>query len=591
MAEDVKAKILSAPDLPPVVKGDGRYLMTLLRQFLVETAREVNLANGFTAEEIDSADKGKIAAPKNFRLVFDRLGGHLSWSHIYEVENLAYYEVRSNTNVGNKVGLLERTRDNQSNKLPLTYVGKIYLFAVTKDGKVSNGAEIHYTKARPTAPEDLALTKDQQGTLISFLAIPSDCIGANIYVNEQRYSSPDNLFLYAGSDVIKKIRVAYYDQFGEGESATIYCILPDVENFIVERNGAQLFFYWDAVPVHDVHYVVKVGATPDWDRALTLFETAINKHRYIYPNVGRYYMLIKAVDEHRNFSANATYVVLDNIKDISKNVIISLSQRATGYSGNKINMYYDAFDQELKLDTDALYGEYIIPVELPQRYRARNWFDYKVIGETDSNLVWEDLTWLWDSNEAAITTWNGVVGDLNGVQVTHEIARFTGAEQDNIIEVFSMDNDVDGAKGTTAAVSRHVDDFRSGRWHEGLFISDLTKLSYEVTIPRRFTICFNLTMNQVMEDCLIMTFKGTGGSLVLSYDSTVGAFVLRGSDGKNIILPVSVKERDWITFAISQSDNVRELFVHSFGYNKYWHGRLDVVPVGVFTELYCTPAL
>lgn len=591
MAEDVKAKILSAPDLPPVVKGDGRYLMTLLRQFLVETAREVNLANGFTAEEIDSADKGKVAAPKNFRLVFDRLGGHLSWSHIYEAENLAYYEVRSNTNVGSKVGLLERTRDNQSNKLPLTYVGQIYLFAVTKDGKVSNGAEIHYTKARPTAPEDLALTKDQQGTLISFLAIPSDCIGANIYVNEQRYSSPDNLFLYAGTDVIKKIRVAYYDQFGEGESATIYCILPDVENFIVERNGAQLFFYWDAVPVHDVHYVVKVGATPDWDRALTLFETAINKHRYIYPNVGRYYMLIKAVDEHRNFSANATYVVLDNIKDISKNVIISLSQRATGYSGNKINMYYDALNEEIKLDNDALLGEYIVDVQLPQRYRARNWFDYKVIGETSNNLVWDDLDWPWDSEEASITTWNGVVGDLNGVQIVHEIARFTGIEQSDLDEVFNLNHDVDGAKGTTATTAHHVDDYRAGRWHDGLFIGDLTALSYPVNVPREFMINFNLTMHQTLEDSLIMTLKNVNNFLVLSYDSTAREFILRGSDGCSINVPVKLTERDWITFAISQTNSTRVLFVHSFGYDRIWHQQVNAAPIAEFTELCCSPSL
>lgn len=51
MAEE-KATILRVPDLPNVVKGDGRYLMTLLRDFLAQTAHEVNLANGFSAEDI-----------------------------------------------------------------------------------------------------------------------------------------------------------------------------------------------------------------------------------------------------------------------------------------------------------------------------------------------------------------------------------------------------------------------------------------------------------------------------------------------------------------------------------------------------------
>lgn len=591
MAEEAKAKIISAPDLPPVVKGDGRYLMTLLREFLTETAREVNLANGFTAEEIENAGNGKIAAPKNFRLTFDRLGGHLSWNHIYEVENLAYYEVRTNTNVGSSVGLLERTRDNQSEKLPLTYVGHIYLFAVTKDEKVSNGTEIRYTKARPLAPEDLALTKDQQGTLVSFLAIPSDCIGANVYVNEQRFTSPDNLFLYTGIETIKKIRVAYYDQFGEGESATLYCVLPDVENFIVERNGAQLFFYWDAVPIHDVHYVVKVGVVPDWDKALTLFETAINKHRYIYPNIGQYYMMIKAVDEHNNYSEHATYVVLDNIKDISKNVIISLDQKASGYSGNKINLYYDAVNEELKLDNESLYGEYIVDVRLPQRYRARNWFDYKAIGETSNDFVWDDFVWPWDSEEAKTTTWSGVVGDLNGVQVSHEIARFTGAEQDDLVDVFSLDHSVDGAKGTIPTEAENVTDYRPGRWHEGIFISDLTRLHYPITIPSEFAVNFNLFIKKVMGDSLIMTLKGSNGFLVLSYNTAIKSFVLRGSDGNEIYLPVSLKDRDWLTFAISQSATERKLFVHAFNYNQCWHTGIECVPIGPFTELYCSPAL
>lgn len=589
MAEE-KAKILSAPDLPPVVKGDGRYLMTLLRQFLEETAREVNLANGFSAEEIENADKGKIAAPKNFRLTFDRLGGHLSWNHIYEVENLAYYEVRTNTNVGSPVGLLERTRDNQSDKLPLTYVGHLYLYAVTKDEKVSNVTEIRYTKARPTAPEDLALTKDQQGTLISFLAIPSDCIGANVYVNEQKFTSPDNLFLYTGGETIKKIRVAYYDQFGEGESASIYCILPDVENFIVERNGAQLFFYWDAVPIHDVRYVVKVGVTPDWDKALTLFETAINKHRYIYPNIGKYYMMIKAVDEHNNYSGNATYVVLENEKDISKNVIISLGQEADGYSGNKINFYYDSVGNELKLNSESICGEYIVDVQLPQRYRARNWFDYKVIGETNATLTFDDMDWPWESTEASITTWNGVVGDLNGVKVVHEIARFTGQEQDNLVEVFNLNHGTDGANGTMASINQGTDVYYPGRWHDGMYVDNLTRLSYAVNIPRVFHIGFNLTMTHILDDSLILTIKSSTQFLELSYDKNSQSFGLRGSDGKTITVPANIKEHDWITFAISQGDSHRELFVHSFNYNQYWHKSIEALPLGIFTELYCSPA-
>ena len=73
------------------MKGDGRYLMTLLRQFLTETAREVNLANGFPAEEIKSDGTSKVPDVKNFHLTFDRLGGVLEWDHTSKLDDLAYY--------------------------------------------------------------------------------------------------------------------------------------------------------------------------------------------------------------------------------------------------------------------------------------------------------------------------------------------------------------------------------------------------------------------------------------------------------------------------------------------------------------------
>ena len=132
-----KAKILKPPDLPTVVKGDGRYLMTLLRQFLAQTAREVNIANGFSADDLAKAEQGKVATPKNFYLSFDRLGGVLRWDDVYDVEHLAFYEVRSNKNIGAPAGLLYRGIENTTNKLPLSYTGNIYLYAVNKNGDSS----------------------------------------------------------------------------------------------------------------------------------------------------------------------------------------------------------------------------------------------------------------------------------------------------------------------------------------------------------------------------------------------------------------------------------------------------------------------
>ena len=72
MSEKEKVYI-EAPDLPNVVQGDGRYLMTQLRRYLASIAEQVNLANGFKAnEEIGSSG---IAPPPNFTLTFSVEGG------------------------------------------------------------------------------------------------------------------------------------------------------------------------------------------------------------------------------------------------------------------------------------------------------------------------------------------------------------------------------------------------------------------------------------------------------------------------------------------------------------------------------------
>ena len=174
---DLEKKILEAPKLPNHIQGDGRYLMSLLKSFLEQTAEQVNLANGFSAEEINP-EAGGYPTPRDFFLTFTRLGGELSWSHLFDVSELAYYELRSNQDIGQTNGLLERTLDNASDKLPTNYVDTIYLYAVNREGVYSNPAIINYSKPRPDAPKDITVTKTSEGALITFLEIPSNCIGA-----------------------------------------------------------------------------------------------------------------------------------------------------------------------------------------------------------------------------------------------------------------------------------------------------------------------------------------------------------------------------------------------------------------------------
>jgi hypothetical protein len=588
MAE-LQKKVLHPPTLPTAIQGDGRYLLTLLRQFLSLQAEQINAANRFTADDVKSDKEGKVLSPRNFQLTFTRLGGHLSWDPVLSAKELSCYEVRTDANVGSETGLLERTTRTGSSCLPVSFVGHIYLFAIDKAGNVSHPAEIHYTKARPTKPKDIAMTKTQEGTLITFLEIPLDCIGAYVYVNDVRYETADNLFLYTDGAVIEVLRVAYYDQYGQGEAETIYCVIPDVKDFIVERNGAQLDFSWAPLSIYNVRYEVKVGVTAEWDRALTIFTTKLNKHRTVYPNTGQYYMLIKAIDEHNNYSRNAAYVFMHTPKDIHQNVILRLDQKAAAYSGKKVHLYYDAVREALLLEKDMFYGEYIIDVRLPQKFRARNWLDVKVIGETNDHHLFDDLDFAWDSLRAQNTMWNGTVGDLRGAAVTCEIARLAETQGHALYRI-PLDGTAQGDHGITLKEHVNATEFRDARFHRGLFLKDFTKLSYTAVLPERFSLAFWLKLMMPLSETVLLVLQAHDGMFLrLSYDA--GRQEFQVSNKKEVLLCAKLGffPYDTLAFAVSQSESSLQLYVYSLQTNEMVVAEREMAPLGVFSHIFFYP--
>lgn len=583
MAE-LEKEILSVPELPAVVKGDGRYVMSLLRQFLRDTAEQVNLANGFTAEEIYPSTE--VQTPKNFFLTFDRLGARFTWDHILKIDTLLYYELRTDTNVGSANGLLERTIETESVMLPAEYSKDVYLYAVTKDGECSSPAVISYTKARPEEPEDLSLTKNNEGTLITFLEIPTNCIGANVYVNGQKYVVYDNIFLYQGSDIVRIVEVAYFDSFGEGERATLVSYVPDVTGFLVERNGDSLDFYWDELNVHGVQYVVKVGNEPVWETAIEVFRTKLNKKKYIFPRTGTFYFLVKALSEQGVYSENAAWVSTVSTIDINRNVILSFDQDSIAYSGSKVNMYYDAVGQALVLDRNVFYGEYLINVTLNEKYRARSWVDYQAASIAVDSELWDEAVFTWDSAEAQKVRWAGASAGIEA-QIKTEIALKLDAEDipTEILDNFSLNDTLTSDRGTEASESQNADAYVSGRWGNGVYVANDTRISYqEVDFPEVFSTTLNVKVTETMRECVFLTLRSAEGWLMLGHSN--GNIYLRGSDGGYIGISVGTLEREWLTLGIAQSEGKRTLFVKLLAQNRAESKSQETAPVGSIKGVY-----
>lgn len=591
---DIEKKIIEAPELPNVVQGDGRYVMSQIRRYLKEIALQVNLANGYTADEIKPSPSG-LAAPASFALQFDTEGGHFTWRHVTYLDKLLYYELRTDSRVGNLVGLLERTQEIKSDKMPVSPTGTVYLYAVLKDKTYSNASVLTYNKARPEAPQDIAMTRNDQGILITYTFVPLDCMGAHIYVDGVMYTTDDNLFLYKGdAEAVDKIEVAYYDPFGEGERGTLYTTIPSVTNFIVERNGASLDFQWDDVPVYGVEYVVKVANVPVWETGVEVFRTKLTKKKLEYPNTGDLYFMIKAADPHGVYSKDAAWYLLSTIADSSRNVIMTFDQYETRYSGNKLNLYYDEAAGGLRLTEGAFTGEYICKGTLPQTYRARNWYEGQVSSIENTNLRVMDLDFtLEDPKAALVTCLGGLIGDIDSVVLRAQIARFVGG---GVTALFlaRFNETLTDEDGHEPAISQHADVFDFARFDKGLVVEDLTRLAYTYTSKvTKFGFIFNVKMMQDFSRCVLAILKGNNGWLEIGWRR--GSFYMDGSDGKSVQLSVPVEAPDYLTFGISQDDTTRHLYIKSMNTlpvsiraeftDSIYTASIDAPPIGVFTKV------
>lgn len=556
MSED--KKYIEAPDIPNVVQGDGRYFANLLRKYLATIAEQVNLANGFEANE--EIGQSGISPPAHFTLTFSMNGGLFQWSYPNYINRVKYYEIRKDTHVGTMLGLIDRTVENHSSKMPTSYAGTIYLYAVLTGGTASNGSRLDYNKARPEAPQDISLTKNDQGTIVNYTWVPTDCMGAHIYINGVMYDTPDNLFLYKGdSEKISEVSVAYYDCFGEGERATIHCNVPTVTGFIVERNGSMLDFYWQSIGINGASYMVRAAKTNQWKNGIDLFETSLLKKKLEFPSMEDTYFLIKAKDEHGNYSAEAAWFFLSTENHQQKNVILTNDEESTLYSGNKIGTYYDAKNHGLRLTEGNFSGEYITTGTLPYKASARSWAEYSMFGISDSDITVSDLNFSTiDDRAKLITAVGGVITDIGGTYVKTYISTKQDSES-SVDLAIPLNGDLLTGKGESPTVSQHTDTFDYGRWFKGLSENELTRLKYELPqATEQFGFTFSLKTTAKLNPCTIFTLTGTSCSLELSYNDL---FTLKGSDGNTITLDVDMPDSCVMSIGVSQSATERTLFV------------------------------
>lgn len=157
--------------------------------------------------------------PYEATVVFDKKGMYWSWKQ-YDQNQYMWTELRLDENPGELHNRLEVTTDLISTEKPYARSGTAYLYNKGVGNSYSVPLKLPYAKEVPHAPENVTVTPTLEGLRIHFDKIPEDCYGANVYINEEKFYTEDNTYNFVCAMGKYRIRVAYLDVFGEGESST-----------------------------------------------------------------------------------------------------------------------------------------------------------------------------------------------------------------------------------------------------------------------------------------------------------------------------------------------------------------------------------
>lgn len=157
--------------------------------------------------------------PYEATVIFNKKGVYWSWKQ-YDQNQYMWTELRLDEHPGNLFNRLEVTTNLMSTEKPFGRSGTAYLYNRGVGNSYSSPLKLPYAKAVPHAPKNVTVTPTLEGLRIHFDTIPEDCYGANVYINEEKFYTEDNTYNFVCAMGTYRIRVAYLDVFGEGESST-----------------------------------------------------------------------------------------------------------------------------------------------------------------------------------------------------------------------------------------------------------------------------------------------------------------------------------------------------------------------------------
>ena len=173
-----------------------------------------NTSQGVT-KSITVAMKTEIPnAPQGFSITFSDKA-NFNWLEVRNAD-IDFYELRLDTRTGQNDGLIGKSNNTTYSGMLRERTGKVYLYAHNPSKGYGAPAELTYNVPAPPKPTNVKVSGNLNGVGVIFQSIPAGCKGANVYVDNTVYFTPNNVIsipLYAG---VYSVSVAFTDIFGEG---------------------------------------------------------------------------------------------------------------------------------------------------------------------------------------------------------------------------------------------------------------------------------------------------------------------------------------------------------------------------------------
>lgn len=511
---------------------------------------------------------------------------------------------------GNNWNYLGTTKDGNF-IIPNIKIGATYYVRIKIEnsvGRRSNGivSDPIVTQGKNKPPANVTNFNAQpmsNGFLLTWDSVPDpDLDGYNIYqgkdgatiinsvlIAERLYST--SLFVPVKETGVYTFHIVAIDTSGNKSEipATInisFNAPPDVQGFDIVVSGSELDFRWQAINQPNIRYEIRRGE--GWEYGEFVGKTANNFFKYLFPASGSHTFWIKAIDAYGNYSENPTKAEIVTLPKNDRNILATFNQVQRGWEGAKINT--SVVDGGLKLNANTIRGEHIVEVNLSKPFLARNWIISHMTGIQEDSLTWGSANFSWNSHEAQVTRWKASA-DISGATLKHQIAYWKGIPQ-NIIESIPLDESPNGEKNNITPAENQKITYADGRFRKGAVITDLARLSYNISIPSTFYTVFNVKItNKLNEHIVYVTLKGNSGKLFIGYDAYKQCFYMQDHLGNRVEASIAYMANDFITIGIAQNLTKRKLFLYSFSTDTYVYTERDLAPIGAFTQVFLYPKL